>query len=72
MNFYDLKIRISSNYKTEEEVMEKFDEWLEATSRIKTSLWMGNSCIVMLGVDKVEEVAAVPEGAGGCNEIHPQ
>lgn len=53
MPFFDLKIRISSNYETEQEIMEKFEEWLNATKGIKTDLWRGNSCIVMLGVDKV-------------------
>lgn len=53
--FFDLKIRISSNYQTEEEVMEKFEEWLAATKSIKTSLWQGNSCIVELGVTQLSE-----------------
>jgi hypothetical protein len=55
MKFFDLKIRISSNYQTEKEVMEKFGEWLAATKGIKTSLWQGNSCIVELGVTQLSE-----------------
>jgi len=53
MKFFDFKITISSNYQTEQEVMDKFEKWLEATQGIKTDLWLGNSCIIMLGVNEI-------------------
>jgi hypothetical protein len=53
--FFDITIRISSNYETEEELMRKFEEWFNAARSVDTDLWQGNSCVVRLGVDKVNE-----------------
>lgn len=55
---FDLRIRISSNFTTEEEVMVKFEKWLD-TCRCRgekeTSLWYGQSCIIEYEVIKVVE-----------------
>lgn len=55
MSMFDIKIRISSNYETEEEVLEKFEKWFDSLPNTKDrqGLWGGNSCVVMIDVDKV-------------------
>jgi hypothetical protein len=58
---FDLTIRISSNPISEEDLLRKFEEWMQgaqSSPEAEKQLWGGQRAIIELRVEKIDHEAA--------------